>query len=238
MLKIDALAFSYASKDRQAEPMLFDLQAKAGEILSLIGPSGSGKSTLLNLIAGFNTAISGKILVDAKEIQNLRPADRPVTIVFQEHNLFPHLDVFTNIALGIEPSLKLSQAQQSKIVQALDKLGITELENAMPGELSGGQKQRVAIARALVREHSILLLDEPFAALGPAQRKEMIELLKSIVRAQRMVALLVSHQPADALQASETTAFICQGRVIAQQPTRKLLNESNLSEVNEYLGNM
>ncbi len=236
MLKINALAFSYASKDRQAEPMLFDLQAKAGEILSLIGPSGSGKSTLLSLIAGFNTAISGKILVDAEEIQNLRPADRPVTIVFQEHNLFPHLDVFTNIALGIEPSLKLSQAQQSKIVQALDKLGITELEKAMPGELSGGQKQRVAIARALVREHSILLLDEPFAALGPAQRKEMIELLKSLVRAQRMVALLVSHQPADALQASEITAFICEGRVIAQQPTRKLLNESNLSEVNEYLG--
>jgi thiamine transport system ATP-binding protein len=238
VLKIDALAFSYASKDRQAEPMLFDLQAKAGEILSLIGPSGSGKSTLLGLIAGFNAATSGKILVDAEEIQNLRPADRPVTIVFQEHNLFPHLDVLTNIALGIEPSLKLSQAQQSKIVQALDKLGITELEKAMPGELSGGQKQRVAIARALVREHSILLLDEPFAALGPAQRKEMIELLKSIVRAQRMVALLVSHQPADALQASETTAFICEGRVIAQQPTRKLLNESNLSEVNEYLGNL
>jgi thiamine transport system ATP-binding protein len=238
VLKIDALAFSYASKDRQTEPMLFDLQAKAGEILSLIGPSGSGKSTLLGLIAGFNTAASGKILVDTREIQHLRPAERPVTIVFQEHNLFPHLDVFTNIALGINPSLKLNQAQQSKIVQALDKLGIAELETAMPGELSGGQKQRVAIARALVREHGILLLDEPFAALGPALRKEMIELLKSIVKAQHMVALLVSHQPADALQASETIAFICEGRVIAQQPTRKLLNEAKLPEVNEYLGNL
>jgi thiamine transport system ATP-binding protein len=158
--------------------------------------------------------------------------------VFQEHNLFPHLDVFTNIALGINPSLKLNQAQQSKIVGALDKLGIAELEKAMPGELSGGQKQRVAIARALVREHGILLLDEPFAALGPALRKEMIELLKSIVETQHMVALLVSHQPADALQASETTAFVYNGRVITQQPTRKLLNESKLSEVNEYLGNL
>jgi thiamine transport system ATP-binding protein len=238
VLKIDALAFSYASKDRQAEPMLFDLQAKAGEIFSLIGPSGSGKSTLLGLIAGFNAASSGKILIDGEEIGHLTPAERPVTIVFQEHNLFPHLDVFTNIALGINPSLKLSQAQQAKIVQALDKLAIAELKKAMPGELSGGQKQRVAIARALVREHRILLLDEPFAALGPAQRKDMIELLKSIVRAQRMVALLVSHQPADALQASETTAFIYAGHVIAQQPTRKLLNESKLPEVNEYLGNL
>jgi len=238
VLSVEALAFSYASKNRQAEPMLFDLQAKPGEILSLIGPSGSGKSTLLGLIAGFHTAISGKILADGDEIQSLTPAERPVTIVFQEHNLFPHLDVFTNIALGIEPSLKLSQAQQSKIAQALNKLGIAELENIMPGELSGGQKQRVAIARALVREHGILLLDEPFAALGPAQRKEMIELLKSIVKVQRLVALLVSHQPADALQASETTAFVCEGRVIAHQSTRKLLNESKLTEVNEYLGKL
>ncbi|MCZ6668943.1 MAG: ATP-binding cassette domain-containing protein, partial [Gammaproteobacteria bacterium] len=119
MLNINALAFSYQNKDRQAEPMLFDLQARAGEILSLIGPSGSGKSTLLGLIAGFNAPISGQILVDAEEIQHLRPAERPVTIVFQEHNLFPHLDVFTNIALGINPSLKLSQAQRSRIIQAL-----------------------------------------------------------------------------------------------------------------------
>jgi thiamine transport system ATP-binding protein len=236
VLNINALAFSYQSKDRQAEPMLFDLQARAGEILSLIGPSGSGKSTLLGLIAGFNAPISGQILVDAEEIQHLRPAERPVTIVFQEHNLFPHLDVFTNIALGINPSLKLSQAQRSRIIQALDKLGIGEFEKAMPGQLSGGQKQRVAIARALVREHSILLLDEPFAALGPALRGEMIELLKSIVEAQQMVALLVSHQPSDALQASETTAFVYDGRVIAQESTRKLLKESKLLEVNEYLG--
>lgn len=238
MLNINALAFSYQSKDRQAEPMLFDLQARAGEILSLIGPSGSGKSTLLGLIAGFNAPISGQILVDAEEIQHLRPAERPVTIVFQEHNLFPHLDVFTNIALGINPSLKLSQAQRSRIIQALDKLGIGEFEKAMPGQLSGGQKQRVAIARALVREHSILLLDEPFAALGPALRGEMIELLKSIVESQQMVALLVSHQPSDALRASQSTAFVCNGHVIAQESTRKLLNESNLTEVKEYLGNL
>jgi len=237
VLRIEQLAFSYPhSKNRQSESMLFDLQAKPGEILSLIGPSGSGKSTLLGLIAGFYQPAGGKVRLGEREIQNLEPAERPVTIVFQEHNLFPHLDVFTNIALGINPSLKLDQQQRSRIKKTLDDLGLGNLEKSMPAELSGGQRQRVAIARALIRKHEILLLDEPFAALGPALRQEMIELLKSIVIEQQMIALLVSHQPVDALLASENTAFISKGRVVSLLPTQQLLSESTLGEVNDYLG--
>ena len=237
MLSIEQLAFCYPhSKNRQTDSMLFDLQAKPGEILSLIGPSGSGKSTLLGLIAGFHQPVSGIIQVGECEIQSLEPAERPVTIVFQEHNLFPHLDVFTNIALGANPSLKLDQQQHSRINQTLDDLGLGNLGKSMPAELSGGQKQRVAIARALIRKHQILLLDEPFAALGPALRQEMIELLKAIVIEQQMIALLVSHQPSDALLASENTAFISKGRVISLLPTEQLLRESPLAEVKDYLG--
>ncbi len=237
MLSIEQLVFSYPQgKNRQSGAMLFDLQAKPGEILSLIGPSGSGKSTLLGLIAGFYQPASGKIRVGECEIQNLEPARRPVTIVFQEHNLFPHLDVFTNIALGINPSLRLDAQQRSRIKQTLDDLGLGNLGKIMPAELSGGQRQRVAIGRALIRKHEILLLDEPFVALGPALRQEMIELLKAIVVDQQMIALLVSHQPSDALLASENTAFISKGRVISLLPTKQLLSESTPGEVNDYLG--
>jgi thiamine transport system ATP-binding protein len=237
MLSVQRLAFSYPqNKDRKAEPMLFDFHAQAGEITSLIGPSGSGKSTLLGLIAGFHRANSGKIQVGESEIQDMEPADRPVTIVFQEHNLFPHLDVFTNVALGINPSLKLDQEQRTRISQVLHNLGLDHLEKSMPAQLSGGQRQRVAISRALVRRHKILLLDEPFAALGPALREEMIELLKAIVGAEKMVALLVSHQPSDALLASKNTAFISNGRVLTCQNTAQLLNETEIAEINNYLG--
>jgi thiamine ABC transporter ATP-binding protein len=237
VLSVEQLAFSYPqNKGRLSDGMLFDIQARSGEITSLIGPSGSGKSTLLGLIAGFQLATSGKIRVGEREIQNMEVADRPVTIVFQEHNLFPHLDVFTNVALGINPSLKLDQDQRLQVDQILNNLGLSHLEKSMPSQLSGGQRQRVAISRALVRRHKVLLLDEPFAALGPALREEMIELLKAIVIAEEMVALLVSHQPSDAMLASNNTAFISNGRVLVCQPTEQLLNQSPLAEVNNYLG--
>ena len=237
MLSVEQLAFSYPqNKGRLSDGMLFDIQARPGEITSLIGPSGSGKSTLLGLIAGFQLATSGKIRVGEREIQNMEVADRPVTIVFQEHNLFPHLDVFTNVALGINPSLKLDQEQRFQVSQILNNLGLSHLEKSMPSQLSGGQRQRVAISRALVRRHKVLLLDEPFAALGPALREEMIELVKAIVIAEKMVALLVSHQPSDAMLASNNTAFISNGRVLVCQPTEQLLNQSPLAEVNNYLG--
>lgn len=239
MLKIRQLEFSYATAEgTEVADMRFDLDVAAGEVVSLIGPSGSGKSTLLNLIAGFVSATRGEILVSNQDIQSLAPAQRPVTIVFQEHNLFPHLDLFTNVALGVNPSLKLTAEQSVAVAEALQKLGLDGLQKRLPGQLSGGQRQRVALARALVRERPILLLDEPFAALGPALREEMIELVKALVAKQEMAALLVSHQPADALLASERTAFIDNGRVIAVDKTSDLLSCSTQGEIRKYLGNL
>lgn len=236
MLEIEKLCYQFPGAE--SEKMKFDLSVSAGEVLSLIGPSGSGKSTLLNLIAGFLEPESGRIRVNGEAIEQLPIAQRPVTIVFQQHNLFPHLDLYTNVALGINPSLKLSTEQDQRIEDALDSLGLSGLEKRKPGELSGGQRQRIALARALVRERKLLLLDEAFAALGPAMREELIELVKALVQRKKMTALLVSHQPRDALIASDRTAFVLDGRILALQPTRQLLEKPDLVEVRSYLGSL
>ncbi|MEE9445979.1 MAG: ATP-binding cassette domain-containing protein [Cocleimonas sp.] len=241
MLKIQQLRFSYhAQKDEPYNDlnMCFNLEVNAGEILSVIGASGSGKSTLLNLIAGFEQATSGEIFINNKDISQQTIAQRPVTTVFQEHNLFPHLNIFSNVAIGIKPSLKLSQDETHQVNQALDNVGLLDYTKRTPAQLSGGQRQRVALARALVREHDVLLLDEPLAALGPAMRDEIIDLLKEIVINKNIMALLVSHQPSDALRASKRVAFIHEGEVLEVSDTEKMLNHSKKPEIQQYLGQL
>ena len=234
MLEIKQLQFAYPAEGSPV--MSFDLSVEPGEVLSLIGPSGSGKSTLLSLIAGFQMPRAGHIRLDGIAIEQMSPARRPVSIVFQQHNLFPHLDLYTNVALGIDPSLRLDATQRAAVDQALDRLGLNGLQRRKPGELSGGQRQRVALARVLVRRRRILLLDEAFAALGPALRAELIDLVKTLVRENGLSALLVSHQPRDAILASARTAFIHDGRVAAIAPTAEMLNNPVLPEIRDYLG--
>jgi len=239
MLSIQNLTFEYSSnKEARSNvfKMNFHLDIFQGEILSIIGPSGSGKSTLLNLIAGFNTPTSGKILLNDTDISKQSIPDRSVTTVFQDHNLFPHLDVFTNVAIGLKPSLKLSSTEKDKVEDALRSVGLSDYMRRKPAQLSGGQRQRVALSRALVRNHQVLLLDEPLAALGPAMREEIIDLLKDIILKKNIVALLVSHQPTDALRASKRTAFINDGKVLDIADTDILLKHSEYSEIRNYLG--
>jgi len=240
MLEINQLKFTYkdTSKDKRYGDMdmCFDLSVNQGEILSIIGASGSGKTTLLNLIAGFNQPSSGQILIDGKDISRLSVGERPVTTVFQAHNLFPHLDVFTNVAIGINPSFKLKQDQIEQVHNSLRSVGLESFTKRLPSQLSGGQQQRVALARALVRKQEILLLDEPLAALGPAMRDEIIDLLKTLVAENNMVALFVSHQPSDALRASKHSAFIYQGKVLIHGETASILHDSKHQEIQDYLG--
>jgi thiamine transport system ATP-binding protein len=175
-LQLDKVRFAYPG----GSEMHFDLDVAAGSVVALLGASGSGKSTLLHLVAGFEEPQDGFILIDGANVTGLDPAKRPVSMVFQENNLFHHLTVAQNVGLGRSPGLKLSGRDRVDIAEALGDVGLAGKEERLPSELSGGERQRVALARALVRRRPLLLLDEPFASLGPALRRDMVDLVRDL----------------------------------------------------------
>jgi len=195
MLEIIDLHFQYPETTVNYR---FNLRLKRGEVLALSGPSGAGKSTLLDLVAGFLTGGSGVIMVDGIDITALSVDRRPVTILFQRHNLFEHLTVETNVALGLSANLRLTADDWARVHQALADVGIAALASASAARLSGGEQQRAALARSLVRAKPVLLLDEPFAALDPETRGEMLALVRRIVDARKLMVLMVTHDQNDA----------------------------------------
>ncbi len=231
MIELEQVRFDYEDMK-----MVFDLQVPKGALLAIIGPSGAGKSTLLSLIAGFETPLSGRIAIAGTDMAGVAPAARPVSMIFQDNNTFAHLDVWQNVALGVSPSLRLGDAGRRSVDEALQRVGLGELRHRKPGEVSGGERQRIAIARALVREKPVMLLDEPFAALGPALRRDMLDLVKEVQQERGLTVLMVSHQPEDARYAASHTAFVDQGRILAMRPTRQFFASRDLPELSEYLG--
>lgn len=205
-------------------PMRFSLEMQAGERLAILGPSGAGKSTLLSLIAGFLSANSGEIVLDGVDHTRSAPAKRPVSMLFQENNLFPHLSVAQNIGLGLNPGLKLSHAQQQTISDIARRVGLSDYLARLPSALSGGQRQRAALARCLVRQQPLLLLDEPFSALDPALRKEMLSLVDEVCSERQITLLMVSHSLQDAQQIAARSVLIVDGRVYWDGATAQLVN--------------
>ncbi|WP_420961462.1 ATP-binding cassette domain-containing protein [Brucella sp. IR073] len=216
--------------------MHFDVTVPPAKIAAIIGPSGSGKSTLLNLIAGFETPESGQILVGGIDVIGTPPAERPVSMVFQENNLFAHLDVEANVALGRSPKLKLTDADRADVVSAIARVGLAGKEKRKPQALSGGERQRVAIARALVRNRPVLLLDEAFASLGPALRLQMLDLVQDVHKETAMTILMVTHHPEDALHLESLLFFLENGTVTASGTARKLLSDSGPAALKRYMG--
>jgi len=215
----------------------YDLQIPLGQVVAIMGASGSGKSTLLNLLSGFIQPQndSAQILLDDERVDLLDPSQRPVTSLFQEHNLFAHMSAFNNLALGIRTSLKLTVSEIAQVESALEQVGLAGLGSRLPKQLSGGQRQRVALGRALVRRKPLLLLDEPFSALDPALRQEMAALVKSLSRQHQLTVLLVTHEPRDALELAETVVFIADGRVHWQGPSKDFLQQNDI-HIKAYLG--
>ena len=205
-------------------PMRFTLSVARGEQVAILGPSGAGKSTLLNLIAGFLTPARGTLLIEGEDHTTTPPSRRPVSMLFQENNLFSHLNVEQNIGLGLDPGLKLSAEQKEKRRHIAQQMGIETLMARLPGELSGGQRQRVALARCLVREQPVLLLDEPFSALDPALRQEMLTLVSDICRARQLTLLMVSHSVEDAARIASRSVVVADGRIAWQGKTDELLS--------------
>ncbi|EPG4897985.1 thiamine ABC transporter ATP-binding protein ThiQ [Citrobacter koseri] len=205
-------------------PMRFTLSVARGEQVAVLGPSGAGKSTLLNLIAGFLTPASGTIMIEGQDHTTTPPSRRPVSMLFQENNLFSHLNVQQNIGLGLNSGLKLNAAQREKLHHIARQMGIENLLERLPGELSGGQRQRVALARCLVREQPVLLLDEPFSALDPALRQEMLTLVSDVCRDQQLTLLMVSHSVEDAARIASRSIVVADGRIAWQGKTDELLS--------------
>lgn len=230
-VRLENVAFSYGET-----AMSFDLDVEASEIVAIMGPSGSGKSTLLNLVAGFEAPSSGRILIGGEDAAGLPPAQRPVSMVFQENNLFSHLDVAQNVGLGRSPSLRLTGADRADIAAALARTGLAGKEKRLPAELSGGERQRVALARALLRDRPVLLLDEAFASLGPALRREMLELVRDLDAERRMTILMVTHHPGDARALCHRIAFVEDGRVAAVAPTAEMFSPDAPEAFRAYIG--
>lgn len=201
-----------------------DLTIAEGAEVAIIGPSGAGKSTLLAAIAGFEDPAQGRILWQGRDWAGLRPAARPVSMLFQDSNLFPHLSALDNVVLGLAPSGRPTADARARARAALAQVGLAGLEARPPARLSGGQQGRVAIARLLVQDRPLILLDEPFAALGPGLRHEMLALVRQAAQARGATLLLVSHDAAEA-QDLPLTLLVAEGRAHAPMPTPEVFRD-------------
>lgn len=232
-IRCDQLEFRYGS---DAPAMQFDCVFEGGAVTALMGPSGSGKSTLVALLAGFEAPSSGRILIGDEDISALSPAERPISLVFQDNNLFAHLSVGDNVGLGLSPSLRLDGASRDRRDAALERVGLAGYAERRPGELSGGERQRVALSRALVRDRPVLILDEAFGSLGPALRDTMLDLVAELQVAEGLTVIMVTHTPDDARRIASRVIFITDGMVRLQGVTADVLDGDDNDIVGAYLG--
>ena len=213
-----------------------NLSIRKGEFVTILGPSGCGKTTLLRLIAGFQTASEGEIYIGGKEITQTPPHRRPVNTVFQKYALFPHLNVFDNIAFGLKLKKMSKPEIEKKVKVALRMVGMTDYEYRDVNSLSGGQQQRVAIARAIVNEPEVLLLDEPLAALDLKMRKDMQMELKEMHKRLGITFVYVTHDQEEALTLSDTIVVMSEGRIQQIGTPIDIYNEPTNSFVADFIG--
>lgn len=213
-----------------------NLSIKKGEFVTILGPSGCGKTTLLRLIAGFQTASEGVICISGKEITQTPPHKRPVNTVFQKYALFPHLNVYDNIAFGLKLKKLPKDMVLKKVKAALKMVGMTDYEYRDVNSLSGGQQQRVAIARAIVNEPEVLLLDEPLAALDLKMRKDMQMELKEMHKSLGITFVYVTHDQEEALTLSDTIVVMSEGRIQQIGTPTDIYNEPINSFVADFIG--
>ena len=213
-----------------------NLQMPAGEFFSMLGPSGCGKTTTLRMIAGFERPTSGRILLDGHDMAMTPPHKRNVNMVFQNYALFPHLNVFDNIAFGLRRDKRPKAEIRRRVADALELVQLTGLEKRKPGQMSGGQQQRVALARALVLQPAVLLLDEPLGALDAKLRKALQIELKALQQQVGITFIYVTHDQEEALTMSDRIAVMNNGLVEQVGPPQDLYEEPTTTFVADFLG--
>ena len=210
-----------------------DLAVPRSARTAVMGPSGAGKSTLLEAVAGF-VPCEGRLEWDGAPLGG-PPGRRPLAMLFQESNLFPHLSVARNAGLGIRPDLRLSRPDWARVEGALERVGLGGHGARRPAQLSGGQRGRAALARVLLMRRPLLLLDEPFAALGPALKAEMLALVREVSGEIGATVLMVTHDPDDARAIAEAVIVVSDGRAEPPRPTGPLLSDPPPA-LRRYLG--
>ncbi len=206
------------------------------EFVTFLGPSGCGKTTTLRVIAGFVTPKSGNVFFDGKDIANMPPYKRPVNTVFQKYALFPHLNVFENVAFGLRLKKMTEDEIRPKVLEMLEIVGLKGFERRSIYQLSGGQQQRVAIARSLVNQPRVLLLDEPLGALDLKLRKEMQLELKRLQREMNITFVYVTHDQEEALTMSDTVVVMSGGKIQQIGSPQDIYNEPKNAFVARFIG--
>ncbi len=213
-----------------------DLSIEAGSFCVLLGPSGCGKSTTLRIIAGLETATSGRVLIDGRDVTDLPPAQRGVAMVFQNYALFPHLSVADNITFGLSVR-KVSAAETAKrLAEAAQLLGLTELLDRKPSQLSGGQQQRVALARALVAQAKVCLMDEPLSNLDAQLRQEMRTELRQLQQRLGLTVVYVTHDQAEAMSMADQVVLLYRGRIEQAATPRELYAQPATTFAAAFIG--
>lgn len=214
----------------------FNLTIKKNEFLTLLGPSGCGKTTILRIIGGFEWPDKGRIIFNGKDITDDEPYQRKINTVFQKYALFPHLNVFDNVAFGLKIKKLSKKVIENKVKQSLKLVGLNNFQNRNIDSLSGGQQQRVAIARALVNEPEVLLLDEPLGALDLKLRQDMQYELKKIQKQVGITFIYVTHDQEEALSMSDTIVVLNDGIIQQKDDPVSIYNEPKNAFVADFIG--